>query len=291
MAGQRQSFRPKRSQRGQKLQTASLHLRASERAIQPTHQRMLSEPALRNAAMRACPSMSAAAALMSTPRQRQQVGHRKHQLACYPSRPCSVPGLLEPARHAVPGMEALLERHVLKGLLDAPWVRTDDAESDDDRFFAALQELVAYTFEESVRIKKTSRLFPGWHEIPARVISRNSAGSAVFASEVSQRVSQAIPPARSRRSRVIRAHQPGSEPIDIPETIPNPVVVPKRTPTPTEPAPKEPVRIPGEGSLTFAVMRWRPRNGSRLADDSIPTRGRWVSGSCVYSPHLEFVAR
>jgi hypothetical protein len=42
---------------------------------------------------------------------------------------------------------------------------------------------------------------------------------------------------------VIRAHQPGSEPIDIPETIPNPVV-PKPTPTPTEPAPREPVRIP-----------------------------------------------
>ena len=41
---------------------------------------------------------------------------------------------------------------------------------------------------------------------------------------------------------MIRAHQPGSEPIDIPDTIPNPVVVP--TPTPTEPAPKEPVRIP-----------------------------------------------
>jgi hypothetical protein len=45
---------------------------------------------------------------------------------------------------------------------------------------------------------------------------------------------------------VIRAHQPGSEPIDIPETIPNPVVVPKPTPIPTEPAPKEPVRIPGK---------------------------------------------
>jgi hypothetical protein len=42
---------------------------------------------------------------------------------------------------------------------------------------------------------------------------------------------QAIPTAGSRRSRVIRAHQPGSEPIDIPETIPNPVVVPKPTPT------------------------------------------------------------
>ena len=66
-------------------------------------------------------------------------------------------------------MEALLERHVLNGLVDAPWARTDDPKSDDDDgFFAALQELVAYAFEESVRIKKTGRLFPGWHEIPVR---------------------------------------------------------------------------------------------------------------------------
>src|SRR5262249_23252136 len=66
-------------------------------------------------------------------------------------------------------MEALLERHVLKGLVDAPWVRTDDPESgDDDGFFAALQELVAYAFEESVRIKKKGGLFPSWHEIPVR---------------------------------------------------------------------------------------------------------------------------
>ena len=65
-------------------------------------------------------------------------------------------------------MEALLERHVLNGLVDAPWVWTDDPESDDDEFFAALQELVAYAFEESVRIKKKGRLFPSWHEIPVR---------------------------------------------------------------------------------------------------------------------------
>jgi hypothetical protein len=64
-------------------------------------------------------------------------------------------------------VEALLERHVLKGLVDAPWVRTDDPESDDDdRFFAALQELVAYAFEESARIKKEGRLFSGWHKKP-----------------------------------------------------------------------------------------------------------------------------
>src|ERR1700730_1078299 len=62
-------------------------------------------------------------------------------------------------------MGALLERHVLNGLVDAPWVRADDPESDgDDRFFAALQELVAYAFEESARIKKEGRVFLGWHE-------------------------------------------------------------------------------------------------------------------------------
>jgi hypothetical protein len=66
-------------------------------------------------------------------------------------------------------MEALLERHVLKGLVDAPWVRTDGPESgDDDGFFAALQELVAYAFEESARIKKEGLRFPGWHEKPVR---------------------------------------------------------------------------------------------------------------------------
>ena len=51
-------------------------------------------------------------------------------------------------------MEALLERHVLKGLVDAPWVRTDDPESGDD--------------EESVRIKKKGGLFPRWHEKPVK---------------------------------------------------------------------------------------------------------------------------
>jgi hypothetical protein len=43
---------------------------------------------------------------------------------------------------------------------------------------------------------------------------------------------------------MIRAHQPGSQPIDIPEVIPNPAVVPKQEPAPKEPAPKEPVKVP-----------------------------------------------
>ena len=64
---------------------------------------------------------------------------------------------------------------------------------------------------------------------------------------------------------MIRAHQPGSEPIDIPETIPNPVVVPKRTPTPTEPAPKEPVRIPEKFPNSRRYYRHMAQSRSRLA--------------------------
>src|SRR5262245_18051313 len=67
-------------------------------------------------------------------------------------------------------MQSLLDRHLLAGLVNVPWVRTGDAESADDvEFSSALQELVAYVFEESVRVKKKSGiLFSRWQEIPAR---------------------------------------------------------------------------------------------------------------------------
>jgi len=66
-------------------------------------------------------------------------------------------------------MQSLLDRHLLAGLINAPWVRTGDAErAGDMQFFSALQELVAYVFEESVRVKKKSRiLFLRSQEIPA----------------------------------------------------------------------------------------------------------------------------
>jgi hypothetical protein len=54
-------------------------------------------------------------------------------------------------------MLSLLDRHLLAGLVSAPWVRSEDAESPDDtKFFSALQELVAYVFQESARVKKVS---------------------------------------------------------------------------------------------------------------------------------------
>jgi hypothetical protein len=60
-------------------------------------------------------------------------------------------------------MEALLDRHILNGLVMAPWVHESSARmGDDDRFFAALQELVAYAFGESARVNGT------WRYIPAR---------------------------------------------------------------------------------------------------------------------------
>jgi hypothetical protein len=67
-------------------------------------------------------------------------------------------------------MESLLDRHILAGLLDAPWIRERSAQiGDDDRFFAALGELVAYAFGESTRVQERRFvLFKSWRDIPAR---------------------------------------------------------------------------------------------------------------------------
>jgi hypothetical protein len=45
---------------------------------------------------------------------------------------------------------------------------------------------------------------------------------------------------------MIYSHQPGSEPIDIPEAIPNPVALPERRTQPAQPQPQTPapVKIP-----------------------------------------------
>jgi hypothetical protein len=52
---------------------------------------------------------------------------------------------------------------------------------------------------------------------------------------------------------MIHAHQPGSQPIDIPETIPNPVVPqPVRTPAPA----KEPVKVPAPAKVVNRPRRY-----------------------------------
>jgi hypothetical protein len=67
-------------------------------------------------------------------------------------------------------MEELLDRHILSGLLAAPWIRVTFAQiGDDDRFFAGLQELAAYAYGEAIRVKKRHLvLFNTWRDIPAR---------------------------------------------------------------------------------------------------------------------------
>ena len=64
--------------------------------------------------------------------------------------------------------EAEINRHLLAGLVSAPWVRAGHAENGEEtRFFSALQELVAYAFQESGRLKRTAAtLFSRWHEAP-----------------------------------------------------------------------------------------------------------------------------
>jgi len=46
---------------------------------------------------------------------------------------------------------------------------------------------------------------------------------------------------------MMRSHQPGSHPLDIPEAIPNPAV-PRPAPAPS-PAPSEPVKVPAPQSV------------------------------------------
>ena len=62
---------------------------------------------------------------------------------------------------------------------------------------------------------------------------------------------------------MIRAHQPGAVPIDIPEAIPNPVIVPEPNPAPKEPAPREPVKVPEKV----------PTDGARPVVVSLPLEG------------------
>jgi hypothetical protein len=50
-------------------------------------------------------------------------------------------------------MDALLHRHLLSGLIEAPWVRTPHPNtSDDQKFYSAIQELTAYAFDEATRM-------------------------------------------------------------------------------------------------------------------------------------------
>ena len=65
---------------------------------------------------------------------------------------------------------------------------------------------------------------------------------------------------------MIRAHQPGSQPIDIPEVIPNPAVVPKQEPVPKEPAPKEPVKVREKVAARYQKQRVSGKCGLQITE-------------------------
>jgi hypothetical protein len=61
-------------------------------------------------------------------------------------------------RRFVADVEALLERHLLQGILEASWIHPATGEiADDAQFFSALQELMAYAFDEYARLGKARR--------------------------------------------------------------------------------------------------------------------------------------
>jgi hypothetical protein len=60
---------------------------------------------------------------------------------------------------------------------------------------------------------------------------------------------------------MMRAHQPGSQPLDVPEAIPNPAV-PRTVPNP-EPRPREPVKVPAPQHFL------EPNSMSAIAPDDL----------------------
>ena len=69
---------------------------------------------------------------------------------------------------------------------------------------------------------------------------------------------------------MMRAHQPGSRPLDIPEAIPNPAV-PRTVPAPSPP-PSEPAKVPApQRALCPARIILRVRVLSRAASSHLPS--------------------
>jgi hypothetical protein len=60
---------------------------------------------------------------------------------------------------------SLLDRHLLTGLIEAPWIcisEIDGNTANDPLFMSALQELTAYAAAEAIRLKQTRERLPAW---------------------------------------------------------------------------------------------------------------------------------
>src|SRR6266566_1394442 len=82
----------------------------------------------------------------------------------------------------------------------------------------------------------------------------------------------ALPRRTPRRVRAIiagandmRAHQPGSTPIDIPETVPNPAHTPAPAPAPERAPTKVPDKVPEKVIIRGIFLGSGPRHGPRLS--------------------------
>jgi hypothetical protein len=64
-------------------------------------------------------------------------------------------------------IEALFQRHLLQGILEAPWIHPATGDkADDTQFFSALQELMAYAFDEHARLEKEKSWQRGTSDCP-----------------------------------------------------------------------------------------------------------------------------
>jgi hypothetical protein len=70
-------------------------------------------------------------------------------------------------RRLVADVEALLKRHLPQGILEVSWIHPATGEmANDTQFFSALQELMAYAFDEYARLEKQKRN-PWWRLGPS----------------------------------------------------------------------------------------------------------------------------
>ena len=142
----------------------------------------------------------------------------------------------------VADVEALLKRHLLQGILEVSWIHPATGEiADDTQFFSTLQELMAYAFEEYARLRgrEPQPMVAARHFRSPRHTGGNASAAAALPRRTPRGVRSIIAGGSD-----MRAHQPGSTPIDIPETVPNPAYTPAPAPVPAPAPEKTPVREP-----------------------------------------------
>ena len=110
-------------------------------------------------------------------------------------------------RRFVADVEALLKRHLLQGILEVSWIHPATGEiADDTQFFSALQELMAYAFEEYARLEKESATKGGGEALPIALAYWRKCERCCSTTAPNSSRS----PADYRRSDMRASHQPGS---------------------------------------------------------------------------------